>query len=754
VTAAGQGDDGRASRVRVTVTAAATLLVVVAEFLLLSFVYRRVQPIEQAQLAVAGVSGELRSASAGQLPELARSADAAATQAARAGASASAVAAVRAAANRRGGSASAQLAELRASTTALHQSLDAGHDRLDTEAYGSYAVLLVLASLGWMVWFRRLVGRHRALQAAFTAQQSQAAGERRLAALVSNSADVVAVCEADTTINYVTSSVRSVLGYPAEKLIGTKLTRLVHPSDLDVCLQQLASLGLGVEENLSLKLWHADGRVIQVEGVLSNRLADESVSGLTVTMRDVTERRELEDRLSFQALHDSLTGMPNRHLFSDRLDQALIRRPGVSLPLVVVLCDLDDFKAVNDSAGHGVGDQVLIEVARRLQLLIRAGDTVARLSADEFAILMDGADVDMATELGEQLRRALLPPVVVGDHAIRVQASLGLAQATPGEQSAEEVLRNADVAMYLAKESGKSGLAVYEPRRHSEALQRLELRADLQRALTRSELVLHYQPTVDLASGRVAGFEALVRWQHPDRGLLGPNTFIPIAEESGLIVPLGSWVLREAAQAAAGMQRIGVRPTMSVNVSSQQLVQPNFVDFVLDTLAGSGLPSDRLVLEITETVVLQDLDRVAPRLAELRQRGVRIAIDDFGTGYSSLAYLSQLPVDVLKVDKSFIDKVTIDRHDASLAEAIISLSHSMNFTTVAEGVELKEQASWLLEARCDYGQGYLWSKPVELASAQRLLVDGVPLGPLAVVPPLQVVPDPGPRDDATPAGAA
>ena len=729
-----ESGEARSSRGRVLVTALGTLLVVAAEFGLLSLVYQRVQPVSHAQVTVANLQGRLAASGQAQVPSLARLADQAAEQGAEVGADKVAVDSVRRAAAAKA-SPGAKLAALRRTIGDLRDSLADRHARLDLEAHAAYAILLVLASFGWMIWFKRLVGRHRALQREFTEQQSRTVGEHRLAALVRNAADVIAVCDADTTISFVTPSARSVLGHPVEKLVGTKMTRLVHPSDLDVCLQQLASLGSNAEEPVALRMRHADGRVLFMEGTLSNLLADDSVGGLTMTLRDVTARRELEERLSFQAVHDSLTGMANRLLFNDRLEHALVKRPGATMPLVVLLCDLDDFKAINDSGGHSVGDQVLAEVGTRLQREIRAGDTVARLSADEFAILMDAADLEMAGELAEQIRRALLPPIVVGDQAITVQASIGLAQATPGELTAEQVLRNADVAMYLAKESGKSGIAVYESRRHSESMARLELRADLQRALTRSELVLHYQPTIDLASGRVVGFEALVRWQHPTQGLLGPNVFIPIAEESGLIQPLGTWVLREAITAAAGMQRIGVRPTMSVNVSSQQLVQSNFVELVLDTLAHAGLASDRLVLEITETVVLKDLDRVAPRLAALRDRGVKIAIDDFGTGYSSLAYLSQLPVDVLKVDKSFIDRVTTDQHDASLAEAIISLSQSMNFTTVAEGVEQKDQASWLLEARCNYGQGYLWSKPVDLESAHRILNEGIHSGPIGVLPP-------------------
>ena len=713
------------SRVRVVMTVIGTLFVVLAEFLLLYGVYQRSEPVSRAEVTVAVLDGQLRTATAGQLDALTGPARLAADRAAAAGASRTAVDRLRRAATPVG-PASARLAGLRAAAANLREALASRHRQLDEQAAAGYAAMLVVASVGWMVWFRRLVGRHRALQREFTAAQSATVGEHRLAALVRNAADMVAVCDADTTVSFATASCRAVLGVPAEELLGDKLTERVDPADLDRCLHQLANLGMGAEEHVAWRMRHADGRTLYLEGTLSNLLGDAAVAGLVLTLRDVTERRELEDRLSFQALHDALTGLANRQLFTDRLEHALIRRPGGGGPLVVLLCDLDDFTAINDSCGHGVGDQVLVEVGARLRSVLRAGDTAARLGGDEFAILLDG-DLDQAAELAERIRQVLQPPVLVDDRVVPVRASIALAQAVPGELSAEEVLRNADVALYLAKDG--TGLARYEPRLHTEALERLELRADLQRALARSELVLHYQPTVDLASGRVTGFEALVRWQHPTRGLMPPGVFIPLAEESGLIQPLGSWVLREAAAAAAGMQQGAVRPSMSVNVSAQQLSQSGFVDQVLQTLATTGLPSDRLVLEITETVVLRDLERVAPRLAALRERGVKVAIDDFGTGYSSLSYLSQLPVDVLKVDKSFIDRITVDRHDASLAEAIIALAQSMNFTTVAEGVESREQASWLLEAHCTLGQGYLWSKPVDLTAAHRLLTAGVAAAP-------------------------
>jgi EAL domain-containing protein (putative c-di-GMP-specific phosphodiesterase class I) len=304
-----------------------------------------------------------------------------------------------------------------------------------------------------------------------------------------------------------------------------------------------------------------------------------------------------------------------------------------------------------------------------------------------------------------------------------------MAQAMPGESTGEETLRNADVAMYWAKDRGKGTIAVYEAGLHAEALERLALRGELQRAIRDDQLVLHYQPTVDLQTQRITGFEALVRWNHPLRGLLPPSEFIPVAEQSGLVVGLGSWVLREACRAGALMQADWRQPTMAVNVSAQQLTRDDFVDEVVEVLRATRMPAERLVLEITESTLLDDMEGIVATLARLRDRGVRVAIDDFGTGYSSLSYLAQLPVDVLKVDKTFVDRVVGPAADTSLVEAILTMSRSMRLTTVAEGVEQPEQAAWLQQARCSMGQGFLWSQPVDLFTAREMLAVGNPRHP-------------------------
>jgi diguanylate cyclase (GGDEF)-like protein/PAS domain S-box-containing protein len=716
------------SRSRVVVTAFGTLLVVLGELTLLMLVYDRGGPTRQQRVDVAAVVGELRAATTG--PDAARGAGSALTLAAdlrRQGQAgiASPISAAAAALVDQTGSVD-RLSELRSAVNSATDALEARQRTIDSEAEFIYAGMLALASVGWMVWFKRLVTRHRALQQQLTEQQSRAAGEQRLAALVQNATDVVAVCDIDSTITFVTPSVYSILGIADHDLVGVAGTELLHPDEIGLFVQLLAGQRPGEEQTLTLRMQHADGRILNVEGTLNNLLNEPTVGGLVLTFRDVTSRVQLEDRLRHQAFHDSLTGLANRQLFADRLTHALERRGGSegSGPArghVVLFCDLDDFKNVNDSLGHGVGDHVLGEVGGRVRSVLRSGDTAARLGGDEFAILMEDTDLTGAESVAERLQKVLAEPLVTEGRILAVRASIGLALAIPGEITSEEALRNADVAMYLAKDRGKSAIAVYEAALHAEALERLELRGELQRALRREELLLHYQPTIDLKTGEIVGFEALVRWQHPTRGFLPPNVFIPVAESSGLIVPLGSWVLRTACRAAAGMQDAQHQPSMSVNVAAQQLSQPGFVHEVLAVLAESGLPADRLCLEITESVVLQDLDAITSRLNALRSLGIRIAIDDFGTGYSSLAYLSHLPVDVLKVDKSFVDRITVDRQDASLTEAIIAMSRSMRLTTVAEGVEDDGQAAWLAGAQCTYGQGYLWSRPVVLTEAVRML---------------------------------
>jgi diguanylate cyclase (GGDEF)-like protein/PAS domain S-box-containing protein len=707
------------SRARVSITLLVTLVVVLGEFGLLMAVYRLDDRVAAQRAAQARVSGALETWQPG--------ADTAGVEQA-----------VRAlAASGTPGTRDLQALTRDWTVTRSPADLDrlaaANHDvglavareqqTVDRRAAISIAGLLVLLSLGWFGWVRKLVRRHRELQHAVTQKQVFDAGERRLLALVQNSADLVAVLEPDSTASFVSPSAASVLGLAPGQVTGRRFVDLLLPRDVPMFVRLLAASRDG-EQPVILRMRHADGHDLVLEGTLNNLVADAVVNGWVLTVRDVTDRQALQEELSHQAFHDALTGLANRQLFGNRLTHALRRRDGPTQPLVVMFLDLDDFKHVNDALGHGLGDRLLVTVAERISGAVREGDSAARLGGDEFAILMENADLAAAHAVAERLLEALEVPVTVGEHAHSVRASIGMAEAVPGTSTGEETLRNADVAMYWAKDRGKGTVAVYEAGLHAEALARLALRGELQRAIREEQLVLQYQPTVDLVTGRITGFEALVRWNHPLRGLLPPADFIPVAEQSGLIVGLGSWVLREACRAGALMQGDRHQPSMAVNIAAQQLTRPDFVEEVVEVLRATGMPAERLVLEITEGTLLDDMEGTVTTLARLRDRGIRVAIDDFGTGYSSLSYLAQLPVDVLKVDKSFVDQVCGTSADTSLVEAILSMSRSLRLTTVAEGVEQPEQAAWLRAARCSMGQGFLWSRPVDLFAARELLALG------------------------------
>lgn len=611
------------------------------------------------------------------------------------------------------------LADAREASDELGDRLDSGQRWADLRAALVHVALLVLASAGWFLWFRRVVRRHRELERSVTEAQLVMAGERRLMALVQNSADMVAVLEPDSTMTFVSPASVAVLGRTPEELTGHKLAHQLNMADMPVFIGQLAASREG-DQRVMLRVAHADRRELVLEGTLTNLMSEPAVNGWVLTLRDVTDRLAMQEELSHQAFHDALTGLANRRLFGDRLAHALRPRGRDGEPLAVLFLDLDDFKNVNDSVGHGTGDELLVAVAQRISSCIRQGDTAARLGGDEFAILMEDADLVTALEVADRLQRALHTPVEVGGGRHSVRASIGIAEAMPGETSGEDALRNADVAMYWAKDRGKGTVAVYEPDLHALALDQLALRSELQIAIRNDQLRLHYQPTVDLKTGEIAGFEALVRWQHPTRGLVLPGEFIPVAEQSGLVVPLGSWVLREACLAGLTLQHGTHAPSIAVNIAAAQLAQPSFVAEVLEVLQETGMPADRLVLEITEGTLLDDKPAIVDTLARLRERGVRVAIDDFGTGYSSLAYLADLPVDVLKIDKAFVDHVGSDGDD-SLVPAILAMAQTLRLTTVAEGVEQVAQAEWLGAANCALGQGYLWSPPVELDDARALL---------------------------------
>ena len=568
--------------------------------------------------------------------------------------------------------------------------------------------------------------------AAVTEQLLRRQSEARFSSLVQNSTDVIMVVDADSTIRFMSPSVERVLGYTGIELEGTKLTERIHPDDK---ANVLLFLTAGARDNDShpalteFRMRHRDDFWLHVETLRTNLLHDENVKGIVLNTRDVSERKAFEEQLAHQAFHDSVTGLANRALFKDRVEHALERQSRADKPVSVLFMDLDDFKTINDSLGHAAGDRLLGEVGDRLKNCLRTADTAARLGGDEFAILLeDGGDGVEAAEVAGRILASLDGPFHLETKDVFVRASIGIASAEHtqkiGPEGAEELLRNADVAMYMAKEAGKGRYQVFEPAMHDTALKRLELKADLQRAVDNEEFILHYQPVIELQSGAVEGFEALLRWNHPTRGMVPPLDFIPLAEETGLIVPIGRWVLQEATIQAKDLQdRYPTTPplSMAVNLSARQLQRPELVGEVSDILVRTQLDPDSLVLEITESVMMEDMELSIQRLAELKKLGVRLAVDDFGTGYSSLNYIRRFPVDILKVDKSFVDGVNEGGEESALTAAIIELAGILKLRPVAEGIERADQLERLLDLKCDLGQGFYFAKPLPLAGVDELL---------------------------------
>jgi diguanylate cyclase (GGDEF)-like protein len=446
------------------------------------------------------------------------------------------------------------------------------------------------------------------------------------------------------------------------------------------------------------------------------------VSDLRTTLR---QRRALEQELERRALHDPLTGLANRGLFHDRLEHALARRSG---QVAVLFLDLDDFKTVNDALGHGAGDLVLRSVAEAIRGSIRPGDTAARLGGDEFAVLLDEqTEAYEAGLVAERLLAAVRTPTIVAGHPHSIGTSIGISLGTAGSATAEELMRQADIAMYVAKGKGKGGFTVFEATTHEPVLRGLELRADLEQAIADHQFELQYEPIMNLVTGTIAGVEALVRWRHPTRGLLDPAEFIPLAESTGAIVPLGRWILDKACHQAAAWVTDGER-FMSVNLSAVQVAGPGFAEVVSRTLASSGLAPAQLVLEMTETTRL-DQDAAASTLRELRKLGVRLAIDDFGTGYASLSQLSRVPFDILKIDQSFVAGLAPGSRAESLISGIIDLSRRLGVAVIAEGIEDADQLRRLRELGCAMGQGFHFAHsmpPSELQALLRREADGEP----------------------------
>ncbi|MFI5491296.1 putative bifunctional diguanylate cyclase/phosphodiesterase [Actinoplanes sp. NPDC051859] len=537
--------------------------------------------------------------------------------------------------------------------------------------------------------------------------------------LVLNTSDVILIVDEEDRVRYASPSAGHVLGADP---VGVMLPDVIHPGDRP----RLSGVLAGVRRGMTMPTgidFRAVGRrrtEVMLEMHCRDLRADQTVAGLVVTLRDVTERRQLERELTHQAFHDALTGLANRVLFADRLQHALARGARDGSVVGVLFIDLDDFKIVNDTLGHAVGDQLLVAVAERIAGALRVDDTAARLGGDEFAALVENVqDPGAVEETAARILAALAHPIIIDGEPMQAVASIGIT-TTPEADNADELLRQADLALYVAKGAGKNQWRRYQSHLHGAMVERLELRSALDHAVAEGNFLLQYQPIVDLASDEAVGFEALVRWHHPERGVIPPDQFIEVAEESGLIVPMGRWVLDQALHTVAQWRRILPRtrqPYVSVNVSVRQFREAGFVDQVRASLDFAGVPPQALMLEITETLLMGDDEQIWSDLAILRDLGVRIAIDDFGTGYSSLGYLRQRPIDVLKIDKMFIDDMVNDDQQFGLVRGIVSLAHTLNLTVVAEGIEDATHREILAQLGCPLGQGYFFSSPLDATEA-------------------------------------
>ncbi|MEO8432489.1 MAG: EAL domain-containing protein [Acidobacteriota bacterium] len=478
-------------------------------------------------------------------------------------------------------------------------------------------------------------------------------------------------------------------------------------TNYEECLRRKDGSLVWILENGSL-IEGADGRPAMIEG----------------TVIDISDRKSAEEQVKHIAFHDALTGLPNRLLFNDRLSMAVMHANRTGGRVAILFLDLDRFKVINDSLGHSIGDELLRRVAERLGGCVREGDTVARLGGDEFTVLVEGMEKEVdAAKIARKILGALRLPFFIDGRELFITASMGVAIHPADGENAEDLVRNADTAMYRAKEQGRDNCQLYAPAMNAKALERLSLENRLRQAIQNQELVLQYQPLIDLESGQIRGAEALVRWQHPDLGLLPPGEFISLAELSGLIVPIGEWVLRTACAQARAWQLAGFpNLTMAVNISARQFQQSELLYQVQEALRESGLSAESLDLEITESNAMQSAELSISLLWDLKNLGVKLSMDDFGTGYSSLNYLKRFPIDRLKIDQSFVRDVTSDPDDAAIASAMIAMAHSLQLTVVAEGVETEAQLAFLREQRCDEMQGYLFSRPVYADAFHDLLI--------------------------------
>lgn len=564
--------------------------------------------------------------------------------------------------------------------------------------------------------------------------------EERHRFIVNNSPDLIYMLDRNGCFNFINDRIESLLGYQKAELVGKHYAELVYEEDLEEAKNLFNERRTGgrathnVELRLKSRLPRDADRPFQTQNVWMELTAEgvysdpqertrENFIGTYGTARDISERKEAQQVINFQAYHDLLTHLPNRALLKDRLSLAIAQARRSKRRLAVMFLDLDRFKLVNDTLGHTMGDRLLKAVANRLQGCLRRGDTLSRFGGDEFTLLLPEIRTrdDVAVIAGKILDK-LATPFVIDTHELFVGASIGIAMYPEAGDSVEALVQSADIAMYDAKSRGKNAYQFFSEEMNQKFSTRLSLERELRNALTSGELRVFYQPQVRVDDGRIIGVEALVRWQHPKRGLISPDEFLPVAVETGLITQLDEWVQAHAFAEIAEWRRAGYGDVrLSVNMTAHQLEQEGFLDRFIGAVESSGLTPESIKLELTENTIMQDIEVIVPKLQRLRKCGLTIAIDDFGTGYSSLSYLQQFPVNTLKIDRSFVGDIRADQGDASIINAIVAMARGLNLDLIAEGVETKSQLRYLRSQGCEEVQGFYFSRPLPASELKQLL---------------------------------
>jgi diguanylate cyclase (GGDEF)-like protein/PAS domain S-box-containing protein len=617
--------------------------------------------------------------------------------------------------------------ELSDGVSDLQKQMTQSIQTLNSDERVSFVVNAALVGLGLVLlalcWVLLLRARRLGDEISEASEQALQKARNWFRSVIEQGADLTMVISEESEITYVSPSSVGILGYEPEEIREMKGV-VIHPEDeteVYTARSRCEEGGEGAIEAVEARIRHRDGTWRWFYTSFTNRLADPEFTGYVLSAHDITDRKLAESELAFSATHDSLTKLPNRTLLADRLEMSLGRSARKHTQVAVLFCDLDHFKLINDTLGHTAGDALLFAVAERLSGAVRPGDTVSRIGGDEFVVVCEGFEgVAHVRTLAERLIGSLERPFHLAGKEIFVAVSIGIRVADISTDTPDHLLRDADAAMYQAKEAGRNRAVIFDENRARQSGSRLQIESELHRALERNQLRVYYQPIISIREGTITGVEAVVRWAHPERGIVVPAEFIGAAESTGLIIPIGAWVLRQACRQLYAWKASGVeRLTMSVNLSAKQLRSADMLSTVVDAIERTGVDPADLCLEVTESTLMDDPPEAKRLLDEIKGLGVRLAIDDFGTGYSSLSYLKQFPIDVLKVDRSFVSNVGTDAQDTAIVTSVIQLARALSLDTIAEGVETLEQRSQLDALGCQLAQGYLWSGPVEAAELER-----------------------------------